>query len=329
MGEGAVYCGGERNWVNGFRANDGTSHLWGVSFDGPAPGAPVVAGETVITGSHTGGVAGVPVHQYADPPTTRLTATPTAGPTETPVHIDAPLPEPRWRSELDGPVGDFGYGADGAYVGSGASVVALSAAGDIRWESGVGEPIRAAPAAVDGTVYAATRDGTLVALSAVAGEERWRQTVGETATAPAYTSVDGTPTLIVGSDAGVVAVEADSGDERWRTETARVRGSPAVTAGLAVAGDEAGVLRGLERRNGEERWRVETGGAIHGAPAIGGDHAYVGSRDRRLYAVAVEDGSVAWRIELPDWVDGSPAVGYGALFVVDQSGTLSAVHAKK
>ncbi|MEF8799922.1 MAG: PQQ-binding-like beta-propeller repeat protein [Halolamina sp.] len=145
-------------------------------------------------------------------------------------------------------VGDFGYGADGAYVGSGASVVALSAAGNIRWESGVGEPIHAAPAAVDGTVYAATRDGTLVALSAVAGDERWR---------------------------------------------------------------------------------VETGGAIHGAPAIGGDHAYVGSRDRRLYAVAVEDGSVAWRIELPDWVDGSPAVGYGALFVVDQSGTLSAVHAKK
>lgn len=64
---------------------------------------------------------------------------------------------------------------------------------------------------------------------------------------------------------------------------------------------------------------------IHGAPAIGDGDAYVGSRDRRLYAVAVDDGSVAWRLELPDWVDGSPAIGYGALFVVDQSGTISAV----
>lgn len=296
-----------------------------MDFDGPAPGAPVVAGETVLAGSHGGDVAGTPVHEYADPPSNRLTTTPTPSQSETEVHIDAPLPEPRWRIDLAGPIGDMGYGDEGAYLGSGDSVVALTAAGDVRWETSVDESVREAPAVADGTVYAATDAGTLLALDAADSEELWRRSVGDSATAPVFTRVDGEPTVLVGTDDGLVAVEAESGDERWRAETAPVRGSPAVTADLAVVGDGDGVLRGFALSDGTERWRVETGGAIHGAPAVGGEYAYVGSRDRHLYAVAVSDGSVAWKTELRDWVDGSPALGYGALFVVDHSGTLTAV----
>lgn len=324
VGDGAVYCGSFSENVGGYVATDGTSHLWNVAFDASAPATPTVAGDSVFAGSRGGAVAATPRHEFADPPAGRMTTTPTPGPSATDVHIDAPLPKPRWRRDIGGPVGDFGYGDGGAYLGSGAALVNLTATGDVRWERSVGEPLREAPAVAAGNVYAATEAGTLVAFT-TGGEERWRRSVGETATAPAYTTVDGSGLLVTGTRSGVVAVDAVRGDERWRVETARVRGSPAVTDSLAVVGDGKGVLRGLSLANGHERWRVETGGAVHGAPAIGGDYAYVGSRDGFLYAVAVASGDVAWRVDIGDWVDGSPAIAYGAVFVVDQSGSLSAV----
>lgn len=82
----------------------------------------------------------------------------------------------RWRSTFDGarPVtaaGDALYcaGLDGV-------IYALDASnGDIRWtfDTGVENPIAAAPAYVDDTVYAAGADGALYALDAETGAERW------------------------------------------------------------------------------------------------------------------------------------------------------------
>jgi outer membrane protein assembly factor BamB len=323
VGDGAVYCGSRRSWVGGYRATDGTSHLWGVSFDSPAPGAPVVASDTVVAGSHGGVVTGTPAHEYADPPNGRLTVTPSD--TGTDIHIDAPKPDPLWRTRLAGPVGDIGYGNGGAYLGSGDSVAALTVAGDVRWETGVGERVSEAPAVADGTVYAVTAAGTLFALDTADGQKRWRESVGDAATAPVATSANGKSFIVVGTNSGVVAVEAGSGEERWRAETGKVQGSPAVTEELVVFGDGRGVLYGIDLGSGDERWTVETGGAIHGAPALADGVAHVGSRDGHLYAVDTADGSVRWRVELGDWVDCSPAIGYGAVFVVDQSGRLSAV----
>ena len=322
--DGAVYCGGYGDDVGGYVATDGTSHLWNVGFDDRAPATPVAAGQSVLAGSRGGGVAATPRHEFADPPMGRMTTTPTPGPSATEVHIDAPLPEPRWRIALDGPVGDFGYGQGGAYVGSGERLVALTVTGDVRWERTLGEQLSEAPAVAEGGVYAATDEGTLVSFG-TDGEERWRQSVGASATAPAYTTTEGSDLLVVGTDTRIVAVDAGSGEERWSADTGRLRGSPAVSESLAIAGDDEGVLHGVDLSGGSERWRFEAGGAIHGAPAVGGDHAYVGSRDGYLYAVSVSDGEVAWRANLGDWVDGSPALAYGAVFVVDQSGSLSAI----
>ena len=323
VGPRTVYCGSRDDDVGGYRVTDGTDHLWSVSYDGRADRAPAVAGQTVLAGSRAGDLAGTPLLEHAERPAGRLTRTPTTDGTTT--HIDAPAPEPRWRTMLDGPIGDVGYGTDSAYLGSGTTVASVTADGDLRWETDVDARVRSAPAVGDGVVYAATTDGTVLALTADDGTVRWRRSVGEAATAPALIDFDGTPTLVIGTNAAAVALDASDGTERWRTETARVRGAPAVTGDRVVVGDEAGVLRGLDLGDGTERWRVETGGQIRGSLAIADGVAYVGSRDRHLYAVSAADGSIRWRVELRDWVDGSPAVAYGAVFVVDQSGTLSAV----
>lgn len=326
IGPATVYCGSRDDSVGGYRATDGTSHLWGVRLDGPAPGTPTVAGETVLAGSHGGDIAGTPLLEYAEKPAARLTRTPTPDPDASPTpHIDAPSPEPRWRATLDGPIGDIGYGTDSAYLGSGTAVVAMTADGTVYWVTDVGGRVRGAPAVDDTTVYAATTDGTVLSLATDDGTVRWRRDVGESATAPAVTHSEGVATLAVGTESGVVALATADGSERWRAAMGHVRGPPALAGRLVVVGDETGVLRGIGLPDGTEQWQHETGGPIHGAPAVAGQTAYIGSRDGYLYAVSLDDGSVTWRVELLDWVDGSPAVAYGAVFVVDQSGALSVI----
>ncbi|WP_435349267.1 PQQ-binding-like beta-propeller repeat protein [Haloarchaeobius sp. HRN-SO-5] len=325
VGPGTVYCGSLGDNVGGYRVTDGTSHLWNVGFEGTSRGTPTVVGQTVIAGSRSGEVAGTPLLEYTEAPGGRLTRTPTPDDDRPTSHIDAPVPDPRWRTLLGGPVGDVGYGTEAAYLGSGRRVVSITSGGDVRWETDVGGRVRGAPAVVDGRVYASTAGGTVVALTADDGTEEWRRSVGDVATAPAVTRASEASLAVVGTGSAVVALATTDGSEQWRASTGFVRGTPAVTDGLAIAGDGSGALRGLSLSDGTERWRVETDGPIHGAPAVADRTAYVGSRDRHLYAVSTRDGAVEWRLELTDWVDGSPAVAYGVVFVVDQSGTLSAV----
>ncbi|MFC6954240.1 PQQ-binding-like beta-propeller repeat protein [Halorubellus litoreus] len=336
VGDGALYCGSLHDAVSGYDARKGESHLWYVELGGPTPGAPVSAGDTVLAGSWSGEVAGTPPHEHADPPTDPMTK---PDRTTTTVHVDAPSPNPRWRVDLDGPVGDFGYGtpseagteagttAGGAFVGAGSRVVALTANGDVRWETDVGARVATSPAVHDGAVFATTTDGDLLSLADSDGGVNWQTDVGGAATAPVVvTSTD--PSLVVlGTAEGVVARQATDGAEAWTAPgQGRVRGAPALASdGTVVAADDAGVVRGLDAASGEETWRFQADGAVHGAPAIADGVAYVGTRGSRLLAIDVQEGGVEWSFEMQDWVDGSPVVAYGAVFVATQAGTIDAV----
>ncbi|WP_227132735.1 outer membrane protein assembly factor BamB family protein [Halorubellus salinus] len=336
VGDGALYCGSRHDAVSGYDARKGESHLWHVELGGPTPGAPVSAGDTILAGSWSGEVAGTPPHEHADPPTDPMTR---PDRTTTTVHVDAPSPQPRWRVDLDGPVGDFGYGTlsdsdtqdekpvGGAFVGAGSRVVALTANGAVRWERDVGARVATSPAVFDGRVFATTTDGDLVSLGEPDGDVRWRTDVGDAATAPAVVTSPSPTLVVVGTDEGVVARHAADGEEAWTASgPGRVRGAPALGSdGTLVAADDAGVVRGLDAASGDETWRFEAEGAVHGAPALADGVAYVGTRGRRLLAIDVDSGSVEWSFELGDWVDGSPVVAYGAVFVPTQAGTIDAV----
>lgn len=334
VGDGALYCGNLNDAVSGYDVMDGKSHLWHVTLDGPTPGAPVVAGDTIIAGSQTGDVAGTPPHEHADPPTAPLTK---PDRTTTTVHVDAPSPEPRWRTDLDRAVGDFGYGTDGesgttsgartggAFVGAGTRVVALTGNGDVRWERDVGERVSTSPAVYQDIVVATTESGTVLAHAADDGTVSWTRDAGGVATAPVVADGSDPTLVVVGTDNGVRALSAFDGTDVWSAEGPRVRGAPAVADGSVVAADDAGRIRALNLETGDEAWRVETAGAVHGSPAIAAETVYIGNRASKLYAVNLANGSVDWTFEMADWVDGSPVVAYGAVFVATQAGTIEAV----
>jgi outer membrane protein assembly factor BamB len=332
VGNGALYCGNRRDAVRGYTATDGESHLWYVGFDAPTPSAPVVAEGTIVAGSAAGELVGTPPHEHADPPSSPMTRPER---TTTKVHIDAPSPEPRWRTDLDGPIGDVGFADGTAYVGSGDRVVAVTVDGDVDWRTDVGGRVSAAPALADDAdgdaedtddvLFVARDDGELLALDARDGSVRWRESVGARATAPVLVDEYDPSLVVVGTDGGVTARTAADGTERWHQAVGRLRGPPAVADDHAFAAGADGIVHALALDDGTESWAVDTGAAIHGAPAVADDTLYVGNRDRNLVAIDIVEGTVDWAFRLSDWVDGSPVVAYGAVFVTTQAGQLTAV----
>jgi outer membrane protein assembly factor BamB len=322
VGPRGVYCGKHASYVEGYTLRDGASHRWGLRFEGNAPASPAVTDRGVLAGSRRGEAALMPrlPEAVADPPDGRLTVTPTPGPDTTPTaHVDRFPPDPRWRRDLDGPVGSVGYGYRRAFVGVGTRVVSLSPSGETLWRTDLGEPVRAVPA-VDTSIYASTTGGGLVSLNRGRGSERWSTRVGERATAPVLVERGGS--VLVGTDRGLVSVDS-GGTVQWRVGNERVHGAPAL-GGNAVFVDAGGVVRSVSR-TGEVNWRADLGVPVRGAPALGPERVYVGARDGVLYALSKRDGSTDWTYDVGEWVDGSPVLAHGAVFVVDAAGGLTCV----
>ena len=85
------------------------------------------------------------------------------------------------------------------------------------------------PMVVDGTVYAASHDGEVIALSAQNGRRLW--TVKTKLALSAGPEVDGGTVVLGSSDGDIIALAAADGKERWRVNPSaakcwRVRSSP-------------------------------------------------------------------------------------------------------
>jgi len=239
--------------------------------EAPVTTAPVPADETVYYGRSTGNSSALIARSVSDG-------------TE------------RWREELaptEGFVAVFGEPAvaDGvvyttATVNGGATtdadglVLAVDReSGERLWERSLGAAARAAPVVHDGTVYAAAKDGRLVALSAADGSPRWEQRVeGDVYTTPV---VDGDRVVALAGGA-LAAVDAASGESRWRTPIGDV-----LINGLATTGETVYVggnqLRALDPADGSVRWEFPIPGATgaFGGPIVTGETIFVGACIKR------------------------------------------------
>jgi outer membrane protein assembly factor BamB len=151
--------------------------------------------------------------------------------------------------------------ADGVvYVGSiehhaahGALFAIDAGSGVERWRfSTIGE-VRSSPAVADGVVYIGSGGahdaedeqepdrGSLYAVDAATGAERWRFAAGG--------AIDSSPAIVdgvvyVGSgDGSLLAIEAATGVELWRFQTdGEVGSSPAVVDGVVYVGSTDGFI---------------------------------------------------------------------------------------
>ncbi len=114
-----------------------------------------------------------------------------------------------------GPDGTIYFGTED----SEGTLYAISASGAQRWKKTLGSAVKAAPAITsDGVLYALNNSGTLYALDATSGNEKWKTTLAENATASGI-AVDAEGAVYAGTSKGIWAF-TENGTKKWQSADA-------------------------------------------------------------------------------------------------------------
>ncbi|MCF3137177.1 outer membrane protein assembly factor BamB family protein [Streptomyces olivochromogenes] len=218
--------------------------------------------------------------------------------------LDARTGEERWSY----PIGDAAScggvpvrltpAPDGyVYISAGTRVLAVDvASGMVRWHFEAPAVFLCpptfvpGPAVTGGGIYLADYLGTVYALDATDGRDRWRIAT------EARASID--PVLVaaghvhVGSGKGLYTLDAVTGTPKWRFQSGGdIVGAPAVAEGRIHFGSTDHLLYTLKADDGRLRWKLATGGEITGSPVVKDGVVYACSKDRCVYALDAEKGT--------------------------------------
>ncbi|MGW5056445.1 outer membrane protein assembly factor BamB family protein [Streptomyces sp. NPDC004096] len=294
------------------------SDLWRLSMDGWVYSLRADRG-TVVTGTRGGGVqaweasSGQKLWEIAGAQTDF--ESPEAGPV---VHdgtvyvwkdarlraLEARTGEERWSY----PIGDAAscggvpvrltQATDGhVYVSAGTRVLAVEvSSGMVRWHFEAPAVFLCpptfvpGPAVTGGGIYLADYLGTVYALDATDGRDRWRiATESRAAIEPVLVAAGH---VHVGSGKGLYTLDAVTGTPKWRFQAGGdIVGSPAVAEGRIHFGSTDHLLYTLKADDGRLRWKLATGGEITGAPVVKDGVVYACSKDRCVYALDAEKGT--------------------------------------
>ncbi|QIJ63263.1 PQQ-binding-like beta-propeller repeat protein [Streptomyces sp. JB150] len=183
------------------------------------------------------------------------------------------------------------------YVSAGTRVLAVDvASGHVRWHFEapavfLSPPAFApGPAVTGGGVYLADYLGTVYALDATDGRDRWR--IATEARASVEPVLVAAGHVHVGSGTGLYTLDAVTGTPKWRFQAGGdIVGAPAVAEGRIHFGSTDHLLYTLKADDGRLRWKLATGGEITGSPVVKDGIVYACSKDRCVYALDAEKGT--------------------------------------
>ncbi|WP_369170128.1 PQQ-binding-like beta-propeller repeat protein [Streptomyces sp. R28] len=218
--------------------------------------------------------------------------------------LDARTGDERWSY----PIGDaascggvpvrVAQAQDGyVYVSAGTRVLAIDvASGHVRWHFEAPAVFLCPPAFVPGPavtgggVYLADYLGTVYALDATDGRDRWRiATEARSSLEPVLVAAGH---VHVGSGKGLYTLDAVTGTPKWRFQAGGdIVGAPAVAEGRIHFGSTDHLLYTLKADDGRLRWKLATGGEITGSPVVKDGVVYACSKDRCVYALDAEKGT--------------------------------------
>jgi len=173
-------------------------------------------------------------------------------------------------------------------------------------------------------IYAASRDGNVVALDPETGREIWRNKLDLVlSSGPGV----GEGLVVVGAaDGYLIALTAETGVEQWRADvTGESLATPIVKDNLVVAITVDNRLRALSTFDGSERWIVEQSTprlTMRGSasPVLVGTSVIAGFDNGKLVAANLASGDIEWESML------SPPTGRSDLErLADIDGMISVV----
>ncbi|UYQ62764.1 PQQ-binding-like beta-propeller repeat protein [Streptomyces peucetius] len=187
------------------------------------------------------------------------------------------------------------------YISAGTRVLAVDiASGLVRWHFEapavfLSPPAFApGPAVTGGGVYLADYLGTVYALDATTGKDRWRiATESRQSSEPVLVAAGN---VHVGSGSALYTLDAVTGTPMWRFAAGGdVVGTPVVADGRVHFGSADHVLYTLDASGGQLRWKLATGGEITGSPVAQNGVVYACSKDRCVYALDAVKGTATGR----------------------------------
>ncbi|WP_213996440.1 outer membrane protein assembly factor BamB [Arsukibacterium sp.] len=228
------------------------------------------------------------------------------------------------------------------------------------WQSKVGKGVAhyesgLKPVIVADKVYAASRDGIVVAKNLVNGRTLWSfdlRNEGETSLLARFSGDSAriaggvtfnNNTLYLGTEDGeVFALNAETGALLWRVPVkGEVIASPAVGEGLLVVATTAGTLIALDPETGEQRWTfddeqpaltirgvsepvIEAGGVIYGS-GTGRVGVLIADRGYQAWEEAIASPQGSTDLSRLVDVDAKPIVVAGTLYTIAYNGELVAM----
>uniref|UniRef100_UPI00029A3F21 outer membrane protein assembly factor BamB family protein n=1 Tax=Streptomyces somaliensis TaxID=78355 RepID=UPI00029A3F21 len=183
------------------------------------------------------------------------------------------------------------------YVAAGTRVLSVDVlSGHVRWHFEAPAVFLSPPAfapgpsVTGGGVYLSDHLGTVYALDAATGKDRWRIAT------EARQSIE--PVLVangnvhVGSGSALYTLDAVTGTPKWRFAAGgEIVGAPVAAEGRLHFGSADHVLYTLDAAGGQLRWKLTTGGEITGSPVARAGVVYACSKDRCVYALDARKGT--------------------------------------
>lgn len=183
------------------------------------------------------------------------------------------------------------------------------------WDAAVGNGVgkyysHLRPAVQNGKVFAADRQGLVVALDESDGKPIWSVNLAEKTnlfSTRASAQLSGGVTVAdnqvyIGSEQAVLyALSAETGTLVWKSNVAgEVLSRPVVSDGKVLIHTSNGMLQALDEKEGTLQWTVNLDMpnlSLRGesAPAIALGAAVVGSNNGRVNAILLQDGQLIWQ----------------------------------
>jgi len=173
-------------------------------------------------------------------------------------------------------------------------------------------------------VYVTSGDGTVYAIDALSGQEKWHRKLG----APIVASpvLAGERVLAVCSNGLVCAMSAHDGAIVWRFDARdALVATPIVFKDLMLIPSSGGKLLAIETDGGLQRWQYKTESPIVCAPYQHGNLTLFGTKHGDFHAVSTESGRRAWRFLAGSPISASAAASVDSVYFGTESGVFNAL----
>jgi outer membrane protein assembly factor BamB len=200
----------------------------------------------------------------------------------------------------------------------------------------------AAPAAGQGTIVAGFSTGELVAYRYENGRQLWSDALARTSlstTVGVLTDIDADPIIdrgrvfALGQGGRMAAYELVTGQRIWELNLAGIS-TPAIAGDWIFTLTDDGKLLCIQRATGKVRWltqlaryeneKKKKNPIFWTGPVLAGNRLWFANSNGQVYSAGIEDGAPVSFTDLKKPVTLAPIVAGGTLYILDDSGKVSA-----